>query len=99
MTDWWNRTSHFKDYTDASSNPKKGWQRFLDTRNKLTHTHLTVPPYLAEDALHFVTANFEDFLSHPMESLGLCAEALKWSQLCQRCGLADLLPPSLKEDK
>ena len=99
MTDWWNQTSYFKDYTDAAGNPKKGWERFLDTRNKLTHTHLTVPSYLAEDALYFVTANFEDFLGGSVESLGLCAKNLKWSQLCQRCGLAELLPPSLKEDK
>jgi hypothetical protein len=99
MADWWNRTSHFKDFTDAHGNPQKGWRRFLNTRNKLTHTHLTVPSYLAEDALCFVTANFEDFLGHSMQSLGLCADKLIWRQLCQRCGLAQLLPPSLKEDK
>ncbi|MEK6285819.1 MAG: hypothetical protein AABO57_08770 [Acidobacteriota bacterium] len=99
MSEWWQQNHHFKDFRDKDSIDVRGWEHFLRIRNKLTHTHLTVPPYLAEDALRFVTANFEDFLGYSMELLSLCAEDLKWSQLCQRCGLADLLPPSLKEDK
>jgi hypothetical protein len=99
MSEWWQQTYYFKDFRDKDANDVKGWQYFLRIRNKLTHTHLTIPSYLAQDALCFVTSNFEDFLGYSMESLGLHAEKMRWSQLCRGCGLADLLPPSLKEDK
>jgi len=91
MNDWWRVTRYFND--------SKGWDDFLTKRNELAHKYFTVPADWAEDALCFVKANFQDFLGSPVESLNLCAEALPWSVLCQRCGVRDWLPPNLKEDQ
>jgi hypothetical protein len=91
MNPWWQRTRHFRS--------SQGWDDFLIKRNELAHKYFTVPVDWAKDALNFVTYNFEDFLDHSVDSLGFCAEALRWSELCERCGLKDLLPPNLKEDK
>jgi hypothetical protein len=83
MTPWWQSTQYF--------NGNQGWEDFLDKRNELAHKYFTVPRDWAEDVLRFVKANFEDFLSRSMDSLGLCAEVLPWSSLCERCGLKGLL--------
>jgi hypothetical protein len=91
MTTWWSKTKYFSN--------ADGWEDFLEMRNKMTHTYLAVQSDTAKDAVRYAIANIRDFLGHSIHSLHLCATALKWSQLCQRCGLADLLPPSLKEDK
>ncbi len=88
MDHWWEVTSLF--------NSDTGWKDFLDRRNDLIHTYLSVPREWAEDALRFVEANFENFLGHPMAQLGRCTEALCWSNLCKLCNLSRFLPPSLR---
>lgn len=91
MTAWWQKTSFFKDKGDS-----QGWQLFLDMRNDLAHKYFSVPRDWAEEALKFVRANFEDFLSHPATDLELCTKILDWSELCALCGISQYLPPNLR---
>jgi hypothetical protein len=95
MTSWWSETT-FKD--DEGSPDRRGWQKFLDIRNKLAHTYLSVPEELAEAGFEFVRANFEDFLladGVTIEQLGVSAERMPWKELCSWCGLDKILPPEL----
>ncbi|ADG83318.1 CRISPR-associated protein Cas02710 [Thermincola potens] len=86
---WWVKTTKM-------FSGDKGWDLFRKTRNKLIHNYFSVPREWAEEALKFVTANFEDFLGQPMSNLPFCAEALPWSELCEMCGMDRFLPSNLR---
>ncbi|MEW6664387.1 MAG: CRISPR-associated protein [Thermodesulfobacteriota bacterium] len=88
MNPWWKATSLF--------GADDGWNRFIDKRNELTHKYFSVPSEWAEEALKFVQANFEDFLGHSIEGLGLRTAALPWRELCALSGINRSLPPSLR---
>ena len=89
MNAWWkNSTSFF--------NADDGWDSFLKLRNQMVHKYFTVSREWAEDALRFVTANFEDFLGQKTAALTYNAEAVSWQELCDLCGLARFLPLKLR---
>lgn len=77
---------------------KDGCYEFVDMRNKVAHKNFPIPREWAEEGLKFVKANFEDFLNHPIEDLKYCAEALPWSELCNRCKANKFLTPNLRSD-
>lgn len=87
MKDWWSKTRYFSGIDD--------WEKFLELRNKLAHTFMSVSKELAEDAICFVQANFEDFIGAPVTSLTTTVKALDWGELCNLCKL-DFLPPKLR---
>jgi hypothetical protein len=89
MNKWWDSTSYFKE--------NDGWQKFLDLRNSLAHRYVSVPRDLAEDALKFVSANFDDFFDTKNAEVGLNTAAIPWSNLCTLFDL-DFLPPQLRND-
>jgi len=88
MNHWWMKTTLF--------NAQNGWENFLHRRNELAHKYYSPPCEWAEDALRFVTANFEDFLGYPIADLKFNTEALPWSELCEFCGMDRYLPPELR---
>lgn len=89
MNAWWkNSTSFFK--------ADDGWDSFLKLRNQMVHKYFTVSREWAEDALRFVTANFEDFLGQKVATLTYQAETVSWQELCNLCGLAGFLPLKLR---
>lgn len=92
MTDWWNQTA-FKD-----NGGKEGWRQFLDVRNKLAHTYLSVPDNWARDAFEFVKTNFEDWISSNEPCSGFNTSALPWPKLCALTGANYFLPPNLQKE-
>ncbi len=90
MNRWWNSTSLFGDRSD-----KYGCDVFLDIRNKLAHTYLSVPREWAEGALEYVRANLNDLFEQPAH---LETEAMSWPDLCGLCGMDQFLPPKLREE-
>ena len=91
MNRWWTGTSLF--------NRKDDWKTFLNRRNDLVHTFVSVPESWARGAIEFVEANFEDFIGSPMETLGFQAEILPWPNLCRLCGVDEFLPLNLRETR
>ncbi|MBE2233502.1 MAG: hypothetical protein IAE85_08415 [Anaerolinea sp.] len=89
MEAWWSKTTHFCDEST-------GWSTFLDMRNVLTHRYVAVSEDLARDALKFTTANFEDFIASPFNTVNLNAQSATWQELCSLLHL-DFLPPRLRE--
>ena len=89
MEAWWSKTTHFCDEVT-------GWSTFLDMRNVLTHRYVAVSEDLARDALKFTTANFEDFIASPFNTVNLNAQSATWQELCSLLHL-DFLPPRLRE--
>jgi hypothetical protein len=89
MNAWWKNSPRFFKADD-------GWDSFLELRNQMVHKYFTVSREWAEDALRFVTANFEDFLGQKTASLTYNAEAVSWQELCDLCGLARFLPLKLR---
>jgi hypothetical protein len=88
MRSWWDTTSLFRESND--------WKEFLEIRNKLAHTYVSVPEELAQDAIAFVQANLEDFIGHNLATLPINADAMPWAQLCESYQL-DFLPPKLRD--
>jgi hypothetical protein len=93
MTFWWQNNLGVTIF-----NGKYGWDEFIEMRNKLTHTYVSVPKDYAIEAINFVQANFEDFLGDKVESLPFIVKTVGWSELCgpEQCNLAPYLPPNLK---
>jgi len=89
MNAWWKNSTSFLKADD-------GWDSFLKLRNQMVHKYFTVSRDWAEDALRFVTANFEDFLGQTVATLTYQAEAVSWQKLCVLCGLAGFLPLKLR---
>jgi hypothetical protein len=99
MKAWWKDT--------LFSDEERGWEDFLEIRNKLSHTYVPVSEEVARAGLEFTRANFEDHLGYKMEDLRVTmgakeeqviTEAMNWSELCQWCGLDKVLPASLIAD-
>lgn len=88
MEKWWKSTSLFSSEGD--------WQEFLNIRNKLAHTYVSVPEELAKDAIAFVKANLVDFLGHKLDAFSFNADAMSWTQLCETYEL-NFLPPRLRD--
>jgi hypothetical protein len=88
MKDWWSKTRYFSGIDD--------WKQFLELRNKLAHTFMSVSKELADDAICFVRANFEDFIGAPVTSLTTVVTTLDWGDLCTFCEL-NFLPPKLRD--
>jgi hypothetical protein len=89
MTDWWKRATWFA--------RNDGWEQFLELRNILAHRYVSVEQRISEEALVFVTANFEDIFECPVNNTQLNAIAISWSRACELFGL-DFLAPELRTD-
>jgi hypothetical protein len=86
MNRWWQNNSQIAIFDQEHS-----WHHFLQMRNKLIHTYVSVPDKYAREAINFVEANLEDFIGIP-ESY---ADKVNWPDLCGMCGLTPYLPPNL----
>lgn len=72
--------------------------RFVTLRDMLAHKYFSVPGDLAEAGLAFVQANFDDFRSAEPDRSSYNVEEVRWSQLCNWCGLTEWLHPALCSD-
>lgn len=89
MNQWWSKTPFIT---------QPGKQQFLEIRNKLAHTYVSIPEELACAGLDFARANFEDFVATTgdrIECLDINAKAMLWPELCRLCGLDQVLTPNL----
>lgn len=87
MSRWWNETAFTGD----------GWEQFLNLRNKVTHTHISITEELARAGLAFAEAHFADFVasSHVSDDRPIGTESYTWAELCRWCGLVPYLTPNL----
>lgn len=98
IPNWWNRTTFFKDRKDRRN--KRGWEVFLDCRNYIAHRYYSIPRELAEDALLFAWLNYESYCKdNHMPDYNVFAGETPWPELCELCGLKEILPPQVTRDE